>query len=204
MKHGKFDYDLHLCSGCGQRHFEEYVAGLGRPVHEMDRHTDVPVFVDRVIISEIHDAQFVVLREATASSPSPSTFTAPATRQQARESEASRPGGERFLPVLVGIFEATAMDRILRGMKPPRPLTYDSWLASVAACGASVQSVCISDLREEVYFAELRLARGSELLRIDLRPSDALAIGLRAGVPLLVTDWLLSQAAASGMMVPYQ
>jgi bifunctional DNase/RNase len=125
--------------------------------------------VERVIISETHEQQVVILREVD---------------------------GERRMPFVLGIFEATAIDRTVKGLASPRPLVHDAWLATVRALGAELRAACIHDLREHTYFAELRLDQGRQRVRVDVRPSDAVLLALKAGVPVLVPDRLLS--AASG------
>ncbi len=129
---------------------------------------EVRVAVDTVVISEVSDEQLIIFREVD---------------------------GTRRLAFTTGIFEATTLDRTLKGMEHPRPLTHDGWLDSIAALEANVQSACVHDLREQTYYAELRLARKLDLVRVDLRPSDALVLALKADAPLFFTERLVVENA---------
>jgi bifunctional DNase/RNase len=166
MRQRDVEGELHVCELCAQRFL-----GTSEAIESATRHdpgradSEVAVEVEKVIISEIHDEQVLIFRETN---------------------------GERRLPFVLGIFEATTIYRILKRLQYPRPLTHDAWLASVSAMGAEVQSACISELHEAVYLAELRLKRGPEVLKVDLRPSDALAVVLKAGAPFLVRESVLA------------
>src|SRR5262245_54924105 len=118
----------------------------------------------RVVISEVHDQQVAVLREE---------------------------GGRRIMPLVCGIFEATSLDRRLKQMSSPRPLTHDAWADTITALGGEVQDVLVSDLQEYTYYAQVRIRRGDHYVAVDVRPSDAYIIGLRCRVPILVAEWLL-------------
>ena len=108
----------------------------------------------RIIISEISDNQVIYLQEVD---------------------------GERQFPILIGIFEATSIDRrVKEDYKPPRPLTHDLIVAVADALGAEFDSVVISELREHTYFAKLRLKREGEFIEVDARPSDAIAVAERS------------------------
>jgi bifunctional DNase/RNase len=159
--------EAHLCEECARPVLMQPYPPDTKPV---SRAEEVRVEVERVVISEIHDQQVIVLREVE---------------------------GERRLPFVLGIFEALAVDRALKGVPSPRPLTYDAWLATVAALGAGVQAACIHEFREHTYFAEVRLHRGGELVRMDVRPSDALMLALKAGAPVLIADRLLAEASGA-------
>ena len=74
-------------------------------------------------------------------------------------------------------------------------LTHDEWLATLTILGAGVQEACIYDRRGDTYYAELRLHHGSEIAKVDMRPSDALAVSLKAKVPFLVLEKLLAEVA---------
>jgi uncharacterized protein len=100
-------------------------------------------------------------------------------------------GDGRTLPLVCGIFEATALDRRLKGMESPRPLTHDGWAASIEALGGEVRAVIIDDLREYVYHAKARISQGGRLVAVDIRPSDAIVLALVCRVPILVAERLL-------------
>jgi len=104
--------------------------------------------------------------------------------------------GARRLTFVLGIYEATAIDRILKRLGGPRPLTHDAWLGTVTALGAAVEAVCIHDLQEHTYFAEARLRLDGKMVRVDVRPSDGLALALKAKAPFLIVDRLLAENAA--------
>ncbi len=159
--------EVHLCEECARRVFAE---PYPEDHQQRPRATEVRVDVQRVIISEIHDQQVLVFREIE---------------------------GERRLTFVLGIFEATAIDRILKRVVCPRPLTHDAWLATITAIGAVVEAVCIHDLKEHTYFAEVRLRLDGKLVPVDVRPSDGLALALRANAPFLIADRLLAEVAES-------
>lgn len=92
------------------------------------------------------------------------------------------PAGDRVVPVWVGAAEATAVALVLDDVTPPRPLTHDLLLAAVAALGGTVAAARITGTRGEAVLGELVLADGTVL---DARPSDAVAVALRAEAPVL-------------------
>src|ERR1044072_7287254 len=94
----------------------------------------------RIIISEAHDQQGVMLREVE---------------------------GDRSFPIVIGIFEATSIDRRVKGMPSPRPLTHDLVASVIDNLGGDFQDIYISDLREHTYFAKLRIRKDGELVEID-------------------------------------
>ncbi len=131
--------------------------------------TPVPVQLSRIIISEISDNQVIYLKEVD---------------------------GDRQFPILIGIFEATSIDRRVKAKKtPPRPLTHDLIVNIAEALGAQVESVVISDLQDQTYFAHLRLKRGEEIIEIDSRPSDAIAVAVtfQPPLPIYVTEEVLEK-----------
>ena len=102
----------------------------------------VEMKLSRIIISEINENQVVFLTEVD---------------------------GERQFPILIGIFEATSIDRRVKKMKRPRPLTHDLLVNSIEQIGGELDSVIISDLREHTYFASLRIRYNGELIEVDAR-----------------------------------
>lgn len=99
--------------------------------------------------------------------------------------------GERYLPIWVGAVEATAIAFAQQGVVPPRPLTHDLFTSVLEAVGAPLTEVHLTDLRDGVYYATLHFATGVE---VSARPSDAIALALRAEVPILGTEALLDEA----------
>jgi len=106
-------------------------------------------------------------------------------------------GGERFLPIWIGILEANAIAAALEGIDLPRPLTADLLCSVLTRTGAKVNSIVIYDLRDETYYAHVILYADWTSMVIDARPSDALAIALRVKAPIYVTKELLQRAGIS-------
>jgi uncharacterized protein len=125
----------------------------------------------RIIISEVHEQQIIVLREVD---------------------------GERSFPIVIGIFEATSIDRRVKNIVPPRPLTHDLIVNAVEQLGGEVQDIVINDLQDHTYFAKLRVRKDGELLEIDCRPSDAIAVAVTAKVPIWVAEDVLAETAEEG------
>jgi len=106
--------------------------------------------------------------------------------------------GSRRIPIVVGPFEAVAIDRALKGARFPRPLTHDLFINLLNTLQQTVREIRIVDLREGTFYAELMLvdANGHETL-LDCRPSDAIALMVRLpGVSLQVADEVLAEASA--------
>jgi bifunctional DNase/RNase len=101
--------------------------------------------------------------------------------------------GGALLPIWIGPNEAAAIAMAQQGVAAPRPLTHDLFVATLLALGTPLQSVRITRLEEGVFFAELVL----EGRTVDARPSDALALALRAGVPILLSDEVLAEAGVA-------
>jgi len=116
----------------------------------------------RIIISEISDQQMVFLREVdTPSGSDPRSF-----------------------PILIGIFEATSIDRRVQGNVPQRPLTHDLLKNVIEELGGEVQDVVITNLVEHTYYAVIRIRREGDLIELDSRPSDAIALAVHYDPPL--------------------
>ncbi len=127
----------------------------------------------RIIISELTENQVIYLQEVD---------------------------GEREFPILIGIFEATNIDRRVKDdYEPPRPLTHDLVVNVADKLGATVESVIISELNHATYFAQLRLRKeNGELVEIDSRPSDAIAVAVTFSppLPIYVNEHVLEEATA--------
>jgi len=124
--------------------------------------------LSRIIISEINEQQIIYLKEVE---------------------------GSRQFPILIGIFEATSIDRRVREKRAPRPLTHDLLVSVVEQMGGELDSVVISELREHTYFAKLRIRRDGELIEIDSRPSDAIAVAVTCvpTLPIYVAEEVLEE-----------
>jgi bifunctional DNase/RNase len=121
----------------------------------------------RIIISELDPHQIVILKEVD---------------------------GDRNFPIVIGVFEATSIDRRVKGEQSPRPLTHDLIIAVVEQMGGEIRDIVISDLKEHTYFAKLRIRRDGELTEVDCRPSDAIAIAVASRVPIYVNEDVLGEA----------
>jgi bifunctional DNase/RNase len=124
--------------------------------------------LSRIIISEINDQQVIYLKEVD---------------------------GDRQFPILIGIFEASSIDRRVKKLKPPRPLTHDLLVNVVEAMGGELDSVIISELKDHIYFAKLRIKRDGEILEVDSRPSDAIAVAVSCEphLPIYVEEEVLEE-----------
>ena len=100
----------------------------------------------------------------------------------------------RYLPIWIGHFEADAIAIPLQNVQVSRPLTHDLLRSVLSALGARLVSVIINDLADETFFAKLVLDDDGRHLEIDSRPSDAIALAVRAGVPIYVAETVLDQA----------
>lgn len=101
--------------------------------------------------------------------------------------------GGALLPIWIGPNEAAAIAMAQQGVAAPRPLTHDLFIATLLQLGTPLESVRITRLDEGVFFAELVV--GSQA--VDARPSDAIALALRAGVPILLADEVLAEAGVA-------
>lgn len=128
----------------------------------------------RIIISELTENQVIYLQEV---------------------------GGGREFPILIGIFEATNIDRRVKNdYEPPRPLTHDLIVSVAESLGAKIENVVISDLSHSTYFAKLVLRKqDGETLEIDSRPSDAIAVAVTYSppLPIYVSEHVLEEATSA-------
>src|SRR5436309_1129492 len=129
---------------------------------------DVQVLMElrRIIISEVHDQQVVMLKEVE---------------------------GERSFHIVIGIFEATSIDRRVKGMPSPRPLTHDLVTSVIDSLGGELRDIFISELRDHTYYAKLRIRMNGEMIEVDSRPSDAIALAVTASVPIYVAEDVLDE-----------
>jgi uncharacterized protein len=105
---------------------------------------------------------------------------------------------KRSFPMVIGPAELNAIALPLNGVTPPRPLTHDLFLTLFSRLKVSLRDVVITDFRDDIYYAVLHLQSAAGDLTLDSRPSDAIALALRAGVPVLVEDQVFDKAAAAG------
>jgi uncharacterized protein len=105
-------------------------------------------------------------------------------------------GGKLFLPIWIGVFEANAIALRIEGVEPPRPLTHDLLHSVFDQLGASIERIEISDLQENTFFALIHVKSNGKETAIDARPSDAIALALRAESPIFVRRDVLDRAKA--------
>ena len=102
--------------------------------------------------------------------------------------------GSRFLPIWIGHFEADAIAIPMQNVPVSRPLTHDLLGRVVEQLGARLTQIVINDLADETFYARLVLDQNGQHLEVDSRPSDAIALAIRAKVPIFVEEAVLDQA----------
>ena len=128
----------------------------------------MPVHMElkRIIISEIHEQQVILLKEVE---------------------------GDRSFSIMIGIFEATSIDRRVKRLPSPRPLTHDLVASVIDHLGGELRDVFVSELRDHTYYAKLRIRMNGEMVEVDSRPSDAIALAVTAKVPIYVSEDVLGE-----------
>jgi bifunctional DNase/RNase len=122
---------------------------------------EIPVELAQVIINEEADQQIIVLRELK---------------------------GDRGFPIVIGMGEILAIDRRLKGIMLPRPLTHDLLAQVIEQMDGTILKVVVSDLRDHTFFATIHIQRDEDTIEIDSRPSDAIALSTGLNVPLFVDE----------------
>ena len=117
--------------------------------------------LSRIIIDEQSDQQVIVIRERN---------------------------GTRSFPIVIGIVEILAIDRRLKGITPPRPMTHDLLGNIIESLGAKIERIVINDLRHHTFYARIHLSLNGKAVEIDSRPSDAIALGVARQVPIYVAE----------------
>ncbi len=102
---------------------------------------------------------------------------------------------DRYLPIWIGAWEASAIAMRLQGMATERPLTHDLFASTLEQLSVRIDRVVISELADETYHARLYLDRDGIEVEVDARPSDALALAVRGSVPIFAAEEVLAQAA---------
>lgn len=123
--------------------------------------------LSRIVISETSDHQIIVLKESH---------------------------GQRSFPIVIGLHEAWAIDRAVKGIPTPRPLTHDLLNSIMEGLGAGLSQIIISDLRNNTFYAKL-MVRGNDdgVVEIDSRPSDAIALAMQRKTPIFVEEKVLDE-----------
>lgn len=122
--------------------------------------------IDLIVISEINDQQVIYLREVD---------------------------GDRRIPLLCGIFEATSLDRRIKGFTSPRPLTHDAMAAAIRLLGGEVGDIVVHRLENHTYYAYASIRRLGDVLLLDLRPSDAYNLAVLCECPIFYADEVLEE-----------
>jgi bifunctional DNase/RNase len=128
----------------------------------------VEVELSRIIINETSDQQIIVLKERH---------------------------GERGFPIVIGIVEIFAIDRRLKGIKPPRPMTHDLLDSVIENLGAEIEKIVINDLRNHTFYAQIHLRLNGHTIEIDSRPSDAIALGAASNTPIYVAEHVFEKTS---------
>lgn len=127
---------------------------------------EVRMDLARIVISDTSEQQIIVLKE--------------------RE-------GERQFPIVIGVTEALAIDRRVKGIVTPRPLTHDLLASVISHLGGDLERIVVNDLRDHTFYAKLIIRRNGELIEVDARPSDAIALGVASETPIYVVESVLQQ-----------
>ncbi len=128
---------------------------------------EMEVELSRIIINEMSDQQVIVLKEKN---------------------------GDRSFPIVIGIVEIFAIDRRLKGIVPPRPLTHDLLARVIDEMGGQLKRIVINDLSNHTFYAKLVLGLDGRDVEVDSRPSDAIALGVASNTPIFVADHVFDQA----------
>ena len=122
---------------------------------------EVEVELSKIIINEAVDQQIIVLKELE---------------------------GNRSFPIVIGMMEILAIDRRLKNIQLPRPMTHDLLADVIDQMGGDVEKVVISDLSNGTFYARLHIDTDGEMVEVDSRPSDAIALGVGIGAPIFVDE----------------
>ncbi len=124
--------------------------------------------LSRIIINEMSDQQVIILKERY---------------------------GHRSFPIVIGIVEIFAIDRRLKGIKPPRPMTHDLLASVIENLGAKIEKIVINDLRNHTFYAKITLSLNERTVEIDSRPSDAIALGVASNAPIYVAEHVFEKTS---------
>lgn len=131
---------------------------------------EVRMELAQIRISETQDNQVIVLRERN---------------------------GTRLLHIVIGLTEALAIDRRIKNVPAPRPMSHDLLANTIESLDGELEKVVINDLQEHTFFAKLVIRHRGEVVEIDSRPSDAIAVSAGLDAPLYVAEHVLQEAASS-------
>ena len=128
---------------------------------------EVRMGLAQIVISETRERQLIVLRERN---------------------------GERTLPIVIGLSEALAIDRRIKQHPAERPMTHDLLANVIEALSGELEKIVINDLKKHTFYAKLVVRIDGEIIEIDSRPSDAIALGVATDVPIYVEERVLREA----------
>ena len=126
----------------------------------------VPMELSRIVITETSPQQVIFLKEKA---------------------------GQRNFPIVIGISEALAIDRRLKGIDLPRPMTHDLLAGVIKAMGGQLEKILINDLRDHTFIATLIIRREGQTVEVDSRPSDAIALGVASNTPIFVAQKVMDE-----------
>lgn len=141
---------------------------IGRPVVAERADSMIETVVESIRVSLVNQNRVVILKELE---------------------------GSRHLPIWIGVYEAEAIAMEIQGVTAARPLPYDLVKAAIADLGGEIERVAVTELSDEIYYARIFVRQGDRSVEIDSRPSDAIAIAVRAQVPILVAEQVMDQAS---------
>ncbi len=124
----------------------------------------IEMVLSRILIRENNDQQVIYLKEK---------------------------GGERAFPIIIGVFEAVEINRKITDVETPRPMTHDLVRNVLAGLDATLERVVVDELKDATFYAKLHVERDGETVRIDSRPSDAIALAVAAKCPIFVEEKVL-------------
>src|SRR3954462_11976763 len=130
------------------------------------RPMSIQMELNKIIISEMQDQQIIVLKEVD---------------------------GEREFSIVIGVPEAYAIDRRLKGIPTARPLTHDLLASVIEELGGNIEFIEINDLQQHTFFAKINIKQNGNMISVDSRPSDAIALGIATTVPIYVAEHVLDE-----------
>ena len=102
-------------------------------------------------------------------------------------------GGERTFPIVIGLNEAFAIERRLKGIEIPRPQTHELLASIIGHLGGELKEIVINDLSDRTFYAKIIIDQDGREIEVDSRPSDAIALGVAQNVPIYVAEHVLEQ-----------
>jgi len=126
----------------------------------------VEMTLTKILISETSESQVIVLKEKE---------------------------GRRSFPIVIGFFEAAAIDRHVKKIQMPRPLTHELLYSVIKSLGGTLQRVVVTELREKTFYAKLVIQRNGTTIEVDSRPSDAIALAMLDDTPIFVEEGVLEE-----------